>query len=77
MLKWQDSPSLKCLQLKEIRDWSQFGLIAMLALLFCLSVGGVAVGASKNWQTGIAAAGLVATLQAFLVSLLAICDNLR
>jgi hypothetical protein len=70
-----DTLSLRGFQLKTHWDCPQFGWIVAIALLFFLGVGGVSTGASKNWQTGLAAAGLVATMESFLVGLLAIYDR--
>jgi hypothetical protein len=77
-LKWQDNYTqqpLRGFKLKVRWDYPWFDWIAAAALLFCLCVGGVSTGASKNWQTGLAAAGLVATLEGLVVGFLTVYDK--
>jgi Na+/H+-dicarboxylate symporter len=56
-------------------NYPKFGWIVVMALLFSLCVGGVCTGASKNLQTGLASAGLVATLEGLIVGFLTIYDK--
>lgn len=77
-MKWENNhikSPIRGLQLRIYWDYPQFGWFAMVALLFSLIVGVVSTAASKNWQTGLAAAGLVAAMESVVVGLLAIYDR--
>jgi hypothetical protein len=66
---------MRGLQLTEQWDYPQLGWIVLAALLFCIGVAGVSTGASHDWQIGLAAGGLVAMLESFLIGVLAVYDK--
>ncbi|MAD84047.1 MAG: hypothetical protein CL912_13885 [Deltaproteobacteria bacterium] len=65
------------LQLESEWDKSQLCWMILAAFLFSLVVTGVSAGASRDWQIGLAAGGLVVALESFVVGAVAVNDKFR